>query len=165
MKNFTTKKLARAGVIAGLYVGLTLIFLPFSFGGIQIRIAEGLTFLPIFFPESIFSLFVGCAVVNLFSSFGVLDVVIGSLTTLCAGFLTRVIYKKTKSLLLAGLPPVVLNAIFIPIVIYLSGVVEGYFLNMVSIFISQSIFVYGIGIPLSLFLRKEEKKGSKLFKF
>ena len=135
MKNFTTRKLVRAGIVAGLYVGLTLIFLPFSFSGIQFRPAEGLTFLPVFFGDSVISLFVGCVLVNLFSSFGILDIVIGGLTTLVASLLTRLIYKKTNSIYLALFPQVLLNAIFVPLIIYLSGATEGYFINFVSIFI------------------------------
>jgi len=164
VKNFTTRKLVRAGIVAGLYIGLTLIFLPFSFSGIQFRPAEGLTFLPIFFSDSVISLFVGCILVNLFSSFGILDIVIGSLTTLVASLLTRFIYKKTSSVFLALFPQVLLNAIFVPVIIYLSGMTEGYFINFVSIFISQLIFVYGIGLPLYYLFKKQQKNKTGLFK-
>ena len=163
MKNFTTKTLARAGVTAGLYVGLTMLLLPVSFGPVQIRLSEGLMFLPAFFPESVFSLFIGCAAANLFSAYGVYDIVIGSLTTLAACFLTRIIYKKTENFILAGIPPVLLNAIFIPVVFYLSGATEGYFINFVSIFISEAASVYVVGIPIAIFIKKEKEKGNKLF--
>ena len=39
-------KLTQSAVIAALYVVLTLVFAPISFGSMQIRIAEILTVLP-----------------------------------------------------------------------------------------------------------------------
>ena len=44
---FTTRSLVNAGLIGAIYVVLTLIFQPISFGAIQFRIAEALTLLPI----------------------------------------------------------------------------------------------------------------------
>ena len=50
-----TKKvtyLTQAAMIAAIYVVLTLVFQPFSFGEIQVRIAEALTILPLLTPVS-----------------------------------------------------------------------------------------------------------------
>ena len=55
MKNFfTTKRLCRAGLVAALYVALIYAFSPFAFGLglIQIRPAEALCILPLFFTIS-----------------------------------------------------------------------------------------------------------------
>ena len=40
--------LTQAAVIAAIYVVLTIIFAPFSFGEVQVRISEALTVLPFF---------------------------------------------------------------------------------------------------------------------
>lgn len=56
MKNiFTTKRLCRAGVIAALYTALTYAFgaLAYDASIIEIRPAEALTILPLFFPEAV----------------------------------------------------------------------------------------------------------------
>ena len=58
--------LTQAAVIAAIYVVLTIIFAPFSFGEVQVRISEALTILPFFTPAAIPGLFVGCIIANLF---------------------------------------------------------------------------------------------------
>ena len=40
--------ITQAALIAALYVALTYVFQPISFGEVQIRIAEALTILPVF---------------------------------------------------------------------------------------------------------------------
>ena len=49
--------LTQAAVIAAIYVVLTIIFAPFSFGEVQVRISEALTVLPFFTPAAIPGLF------------------------------------------------------------------------------------------------------------
>ena len=44
--------LTQAAVIAAIYVVLTIIFAPFSFGEVQVRISEALTVLPFFTPAA-----------------------------------------------------------------------------------------------------------------
>ena len=52
---FTVKMLCRAGIIAALYAVLTVPLGALAFGsiGFQIRPAEALTMLPLFYAESI----------------------------------------------------------------------------------------------------------------
>ena len=66
MKNKGTQFLAEAAVIGAIYVVLTLLFAPLSYGEIQIRFSEALTILPFFTPAAIPGLFVGCIIANLF---------------------------------------------------------------------------------------------------
>lgn len=77
MKHLTTKLLARAGIIAALYVGLTVVFGELAYGPLQIRPAEALTVLPVFFPEAAVALYVGCLLANLFSGYGLPDILLG----------------------------------------------------------------------------------------
>ncbi len=46
MKNKNVAFMTQAAMIAAIYVVLTYVFAPFSFGEVQIRIAEALTILP-----------------------------------------------------------------------------------------------------------------------
>ena len=158
-----TKIIARLGVVAGMYAMLTILFMPIAFGPIQVRIAEGLSVLPIFFLEAPWALFVGCIIANMFSAFGVLDVVVGSLTTLVAALLTRLIYKKTKNVYISLLPPVILNAIFVPLVFLLTGGSGVYYIEALLILLTQTLFVYGIGLPLYFGLNKLKKSNNLLF--
>ena len=47
MKNKGTQFLTEAAVIGAIYVVLTLLFAPLSYGEIQIRFSEALTILPL----------------------------------------------------------------------------------------------------------------------
>ena len=97
MKNFfTTKRLCRAGIIAALYVALTYAFAPLAYGPFQIRPAEAFCILPIFFPEAIPALYIGCMLSNLASPYLFYDVVIGSLATLIAAFSSYLVSRFLK---------------------------------------------------------------------
>ena len=116
MKNNATNSpvltLVYGAAIAAIYVVLTMVFLPISFGPIQFRISELLCVLPYFTPAAIPGLFIGCLIANALGGGILLDVLAGSLTTLAAAYLTWMLRGKSK--FLASVPPVVLNAIVIP---------------------------------------------------
>ena len=59
-KTISVLFLVQSAMIAAIYVVLTIVFAPISFGQIQFRIAEALTILPAFTPAAIPGLFVGC---------------------------------------------------------------------------------------------------------
>ena len=48
MKNKNISFMTQAAMIAAIYVVLTYVFAPFSFGEVQVRISEALTILPVF---------------------------------------------------------------------------------------------------------------------
>ena len=172
---FTTQRLCRAGVIAALYVALTYAFAPIAYGPLQVRPAEALCILPVFFPEAIPALYIGCMLSNLASPYFVYDVLIGSLATLLATLTAymvgRFIKKEPFRFILCGLPTVIFNAVFIPlIIVFLCGGSEGfdsatiaYFSFVLSLFITQSVCVYGIGTPLCVFLNKMREKSNPVF--
>ena len=93
---FSTKRLCRGGVIAALYVALTYAFAPFAFGPIQIRPAEALCILPLFFVEAIPALYVGCMLSNIASPYAVYDLFLGSLVTLLAALGTYMVGRFFK---------------------------------------------------------------------
>lgn len=141
--------MVRAGVIAAAYAGVSYALAPISFGPLQFRVAEGLSVLPILFPEAVPALFVGCLVANVIGPYGVLDIVFGSLTTLAAAVLTRVFRRS----ILAYLSPIVLNAVFVSAYLTaLTGV--PYWMLVLSIGASEAASVVVIGIPLVRFMRK-----------
>lgn len=57
--------LAQGAMIAAIYVVLTMVFAPISFGPVQFRIAEALCILPFFTPAAVPGLFAGCLLSNL----------------------------------------------------------------------------------------------------
>ena len=165
-KFFTTERLCRAGIIAALYTVLTYAFAPLAFGPFQLRPAEALCILPLFFVEAIPALYVGCMLSNLTSPYFVYDVLIGSLATLFAAIGTymvgRFFKKDGLKITLGGAFPVLLNAFIIPlIIVFLTGGDEGYssaaaayFTFVFSIFITEMVCVYGLGTPLYFALKK-----------
>ena len=172
---FSTKRLCRAGVISALYVVLTYAFAPFAFGPFQIRPAEALCILPLFYVDAIPALFVGCALSNLLSAYSVFDVVIGSLTTLLAALFTyiigRIFKKHPIRIALGGIFPVLFNAFMIPVIIVMifgdtgnySSVVVAYFANAASIGATQCLWVYALGTPLYYIVLRLRKRKVAMF--
>ena len=78
-RNTATLRVAQGGIIAALYVVLTLVFAPISFGAMQVRVAEVMTILPLFTPAAIPGLFVGCLLANIIGGAIIWDVVLGEL--------------------------------------------------------------------------------------
>lgn len=114
MKNLSVRRLVRCAVIAAVYVIVCLVLAPFSYGAVQVRVAEALCLLPVFGAEYIVGVTLGCFLANLLGS-TVVDVVFGTLATLLACLVT---YKlrdiRVKGLAIpASLPPVVFNMIIV----------------------------------------------------
>ena len=121
--------LAQAAMIAAIYVVLTIIFRPFSFGEIQVRIAEALTILPVFTPAAIPGLFIGCLIGNLLGGSVLWDVIFGSLATLIGALFTYLLRNRSKYL--APLPPILANTVIVPFVLY---------------------YAYGVNLPIPLMM-------------
>lgn len=149
--NSVNKKIAFSGIVAGLYVVLSLAVLPLSSGAVQIRISEGLTVLPLFIPESVFGVFIGCFLSNLISGCVIYDVIFGSLITLLSATLTYLIgvFIKNKKIrfIVGGIFPILLNAFLLPFVWVLAyGFLEYLYIEQVAlIFVGEIISVYGVG--------------------
>lgn len=149
MKNemsIKTKYLVQAGIIAAVYVVLVQVFGWLGFGPIQFRLAEALTILPFFTPAAIPGVFIGCLLANILGGAIILDIVFGSLTTLGAAVLS---YKLRGTKWLVPVPPIVLNALIIPFILsYGYGYPDAIPFMMMTIFLSQTIVVGGIGMVL-----------------
>lgn len=111
-----TKNVVTAGVIASLYVVLTMISAMFgmSSGVIQVRLSETLTVLPYFTSAAIPGLFIGCLIANVLSGSIIIDVIFGSIATLLGAVFSYVLRKNRY---LVSIPPVVSNMIIVPMVL------------------------------------------------
>ena len=111
-------RLVQAGVIAAMYVVLTMLIPAASFGPVQLRLSEALTVLPVLTPAALPGLTVGCLLSNLLGMAaganpgGAWDLLIGPAATAAAAVLTWLWRRKTWHglPLLACLPPVFINA-------------------------------------------------------
>jgi uncharacterized membrane protein len=117
--------MTQAALIAAVYVVLTMVFAPFSFSEIQVRIAEALTILPLFTPAAIPGLFIGCLLGNILGGAALPDIIFGSLATLIGAYGTWML--RNAKPFLAPLPPILSNVAIIPFVLR---------------------FAYGINLPI-----------------
>ena len=107
--------LTQGAAIAAIYIVLTLIFAPISFGPVQFRISEALCVLPFFTPAAIPGLFIGCLISNILGGCILPDIIFGSLATLIGAIFTWMLRNKSKYL--APLPPIIANVIVVPFVL------------------------------------------------
>lgn len=139
----TTRFIVRSSVIAALYAALTLVLAPVAYGPVQFRVSEALTILPLFFPEAIPGLFVGCFIANILS--GLWDMVIGSAATLIAAVATRF----PKKIGFGIIPPVVANAFLVPVIfLTMPEITEPYWFNVLTVGAGELLSVAALGIPL-----------------
>ncbi len=115
MRNQKITFMTQAAMIAAIYVVLTYVFAPFSFGEVQVRLAEALTILPLFTPAAVPGLFIGCLIGNILGGAILPDILCGSLATLIGAVFTYLL--REKSPFMAPLPPILANTVIVPFVL------------------------------------------------
>ena len=136
--------LTQAAMIAAIYVVLTFVFAPISFGEVQIRIAEMLTVLPIFTPAAIPGLFVGCLIGNITGGAMLPDVIFGSIATLVGAVGTY--FLRNSNRIFAVLPPIAANICIVPFVLrYAYGVVLPIPFLMLTVGIGEVVSCWILG--------------------
>lgn len=162
MKN-STRSLTRAALIAALYLLLTLIFQPISFGAVQFRISEALMLLPVLTVDAVPGLFVGCVLANLLGGGIWYDVVLGSLATLLAAVCVRKLRGKP---VLGAAMPVLFNGLIVGPVVYLAYVrAPGEAINallmlssVATVALGELVVCYVLGLPLLKLLHRLPKE-------
>lgn len=155
--------LTRGAIIAAMYIALTHLANAFGLasGVIQVRISEAMAILPLFFPEAIAGLTLGCFIANLTTGAVVWDIIFGSFATLLGAvgaYLMRNIPEKIKSL--ATLPTIISNTVIVPFVlIYAYGAEGGYPLFLLTVFVGEVISAGILGSLLYYSLRKFDLGG------
>lgn len=153
MKNKNITFMTQAAMIAAIYVVLTYVFAPFSFGEIQVRISEALTILPVFTPAAIPGLFVGCLIGNILGGAILPDIIIGSIATLIGAFFTYQLRNRNQ--FLAPLPPVIANTVIVPFVLYYGyGVTLPIPFMMLTVGVGEVLSCGVLGMVLYFALKK-----------
>jgi uncharacterized membrane protein len=117
----SVRQLTHSGLIAAVYVVLTVVIQPIGYGTVQFRVSELLTILPAYMPTAIPGLTVGCFLSNLIglasgaNPVGGWDLLIGTAATASAAWMTYAMRNiRFRGLpILATLPPVAVNALAI----------------------------------------------------
>ncbi len=164
---FTTKRICRAAIVAALYAALAMVLAPISYGEFQCRVSEALTVLPLFFPEAVAGLAIGCLIANLIGN-GILDLVFGTLTTLFAAlttyFIGRLIKRKIVRLVLGEIPPILFNAIVVPFTyLAVTDLKSLYLINALWIGLGQLVAVAIAGTVLYFAVLRLRKKNVSFF--
>lgn len=156
MRNKKVLFLVQAAMIAAIYVVLTFVFAPFSFGEIQVRISEALTILPIFTPAAVPGLFAGCLIGNFAGGALLPDVIFGSLATLLGVLFTWLL--RERNVLLAPVPPIVANVLIVPFVLrYAYGILLPIPFMMLTVGIGEVISCGALGLLLARIIEKYRK--------
>ena len=148
----SAKRLVRASVIAALYVVLTYSLPALAYGPIQFRLSEVMTLLAFIDPFYILPLTLGCAIANIGSPFGIIDVIVGSI----ASFLALYSMSKTKNIYIASLFPTLFSFMIGLEILFLSNEPINFFLITGQIMISQFVVVSILGVILFKGLEKNE---------
>ncbi|MBQ5868248.1 MAG: QueT transporter family protein [Lachnospiraceae bacterium] len=155
MKENKTRNLVFSALIAAIYVVLTLLLRPISYGPIQFRVSEALCVLPYFTPAAIPGVFNGCLISNLIGGAGVMDIVFGSLATLI-GAIGSWLLRRNRWLV--SLPPILSNTLIIPWVLkFAYGSEDLVWYMMITIGIGEILAIGVLGQLLISVLAKYRK--------
>ena len=160
---FTTRMLAVNAMLAAIYAVLTIALAPISYGAVQFRVSEALTIAPFFLPGTVWGLWAGCVLANLFTG-NLFDIIFGALATFLAALLTARFGRQgntVRTRVLACLMPVLFNAVIIGAVITWGYEGQNVFehpdvfaFNALTVGLGEAGVLYLIGYPLMTYLPK-----------
>ena len=143
-----SKRMSQAAVIAAIYVAVTYFVNAWGLanGAIQVRLSEALCILPVFTPAAIPGLFLGCLLSNTLNGCVIWDIIFGSLATLIGAIGT---YSLRQTRFIFTLPPVISNAVIVPLVLkYAYGLPDAVWFMVITVAIGEIISVCGLGMIL-----------------
>ena len=150
MKNNVVKSIARNGLIAAIYFLLTFLTSPFSFMGIQIRIAEAMILLCFFRRDYAIGLTLVCLIKSL-SPIGLWDALFGSIATL----VSCILVSCFRHLFLATLIPVIINGFVVGAELFLL-LEEPFWFNFFFVALGEFIAVSVLGYAIFMIFGKKE---------
>ncbi|WP_253255211.1 QueT transporter family protein [Listeria ivanovii] len=98
--NYQVIELAQMALVTSLYIVVTLLLNPISYGAIQLRISETFNLLVVFDKKYIWSITMGVVISNLYSPLGVIDAFVGGGSSFFALALTFMITASIKRLII-----------------------------------------------------------------
>lgn len=158
MKN--TRKITLMGVVAAIYVVLTISLSSLSYGGVQFRVAEALMLLCFYKKEYCVALSVGCFISNMFSPMPV-DMLVGTLATVIAAVPMYFIGKTGEKLrlfkmIIASLMPVISNGIIVGLELNIAFG-EPLVISMVQVAFGELVCVTVLGVIIFRLLEKNKQ--------
>jgi len=148
----STRFITRTGIVAAAYAAFTVAIAPLSYGPVQFRFSELLLILIYFDRRYAPGLVLGCALANMYSPLGMVDVVVGTTATVLA--LIGMIHTPNKAA--ATLWPALTNGIIVGLELY---ILEGYplWMGISTVAFGEFVVVTCIGYPVYRVLIGREK--------
>ncbi len=146
------KLLTVNAAIAAIYFVLTVLLEPFSYGQIQFRISEILMVLVLINFKVAPGIVLGCFTANLFSPFGIWDVVFGTLATVICLIL---MFALRKNIFIALLAPTIVGSAVVAVMLNLIlGL--AFIETFIYVAIGEGAVLYLIGVPFYYLVKKNE---------
>jgi uncharacterized membrane protein len=149
MKNSPLLITIQNGLIAAIYVVLTLLLTPIAFDMIQFRFSELLLLIVFYRKDWSVGVLVGTFIANYLGPFGLTDAMVGTMAT----GLSLLAMTSTHRLWLASLYPTVFNALLIGLLL---TVIYGtpFLINAGWVALGQFVVLTVIGLPFVNILRR-----------
>jgi uncharacterized membrane protein len=135
-----TKTVTRAALVAAVYVVLTVVLAPLSFGPLQFRISEMLKPLALFAPWFAWAFALGTGLANLWSPFGPWDYVAMPLVDALAAWLCWKLRARPVTALLVQAAVISVGVAVFPL--WLGGKIAPW-LTILPVLASQIIILFG----------------------
>ncbi len=148
MRKINTATVAMTGVTAAVYMVATLAISPIAFGAVQFRISEVMVLLAWVNPAFIPGLCIGCALANMFSTLGIIDVLFGTFHTFCSVMMI----SKTKNMYVASIWPTVFSFIIGLEIYFVYG--TPFIASTLSVMIGEFLCISIIGCIVFSVIRK-----------
>ena len=148
--------LVKNSVVAAAYAALTVVMAPLSYGMVQVRFAEVMTFFAVADRRYVPGLVAGCILANIGSPLGVIDLVVGTAATFCA----VLCMSRCRNYFAAAIFPVVFNGIFVGAELWQLGLLPagvGLAAAMLYVAAGEFIAVVIIGAPLMKLLMEHSR--------
>ena len=156
MKKINTAAIAITGITAAIYAVATLAISPIAYGSVQFRISEIMVLLPWINPIFAPGLILGCAIANMFSPLGLIDVAFGTFHTFCSVMMI----KRTKNMVAASLWPTILSFL-IGLELYLVYS-SPFIVSTLWVMLGEFICITCIGCPVFKLITKNSSVMRKL---
>ncbi|MCH5208857.1 MAG: QueT transporter family protein [Oscillospiraceae bacterium] len=141
-ETFNTKNMVRLALVAAAYAVLTLVIAPLSYAAVQFRFSEALVLLCFYRKDYCASMILGCFIANLFSPFGLYDIIFGTLATAVA----VVPMYYIKNIYIASLLPVISNGLIVGFELFLCG--EPFWFSAGTVALGEAVVVCVLGVLL-----------------
>lgn len=160
MGEIKTNYIVKTAIIAATYAVLTMLLAPISYGPIQFRVSEIMVLLVFIDKRYFTSIVLGTFLAGLFSPYGMLDAVVGTIATIVAlgGIIVvnRALGDNLKSLMIASLSPTIANGVIIGwLISYSVGI--PFLMPALQVAFGEFVVVSIVGVLVIRWIQKNEK--------